>query len=517
MPMAVRADASEPLTRPPETPRSSSPALLTVVAGLSAGLLTYALTLAWFDDECYNLLAAQLVNAGKRPYLDFFYQQVPLYAYVNAGWFRLFGDSWRSAHALSALLTSGSILLVAGFVFARVPESDWRLGTAITAGLLVGLNDLVIQVGTIGQAYGLVLFLIVAAFRLVIAAVAREGGALPFWAGLCAGAAAASSLLAAPVAPILLLWMIRRSRPGERLKRGAWFLGGAALPFLPVLWLAVQGPRQTLFNIVEYHLFYRRGKWPLTEVSWWDLRNFYRFWFESAQGLSLALLATVGLLFLARRTDWKAEHRAEFALCAWLTGGLGVYVAFTLPGLLSYFALFIPFLGILASVGVYAIGSRVWTSGWRGWPIMVFVGLYALGLAPSAYRAVQGGFSPRWQYYENLGREVNRVTPNDGEVGTDDECVYVAARRIPPAGLENPLPLYMLEGRVPAGLAASLRLVPPSRLDERLAAGYFATVVVAPGDPRIEKFGLPRLYARRTQVGDYDIFWGRVGSGREPR
>jgi hypothetical protein len=50
-----------------------------------------------------------------------------------------------------------------------------------------------------------------------------------------------------------------------------------------------------------------------------------------------------------------------------------------------------------------------------------------------------------------------------------------------------------------------------------LAAGHFATVVLAPGDPKIEKFSLPRLYAGRTSFGDFDVFWRRVTPGREPR
>ena len=51
----------------------------------------------FYYDEGFPLLAAQLINAGKIPYADFFYQHTPLYAYLTAGWFRLFGDTWRSA------------------------------------------------------------------------------------------------------------------------------------------------------------------------------------------------------------------------------------------------------------------------------------------------------------------------------------------------------------------------------------------------------------------------------------
>jgi hypothetical protein len=496
-------------------PAGGSMVLWAVVAALSAGLLVYSQTVAYFGDECFHLVAAQLINAGKRPYLDFFYQHVPLYAYLNAGWFHLVGESWRGAHALSALLTGASVLLVAGFVFARVPEANWRVAVAMTAALMVGLNILVISYGTIGQPYGLCLFLNVVAFRLVIGAVGRERGFLPFCAGLSAGAAAASSLLSAPVAPILLLWMARYNRTGNRLHKSAWFLAGAVIPFLPLLWLAVQAPRETLFNVVEYHLFYRRINPSLIDVIKSDL-ILLTSWLESAQGVGLALLAAVGILFLAGRNGWDAPRRAEFVLCAWLTGGLMVYLACTLPTWHMYFILTVPFLSILASVGVYAIGSRIWTSGWPGWLLLLVVVLFALGLARQAYHTWPE-LQSYWPRYEDIAREVNLVTPSDGEVWISDEmpeCIYFAASRVPPQGLENSL---MENVKLPAALAASLKLVSRSQRDQWLAAGRFETVVVDVDDPRAEAFGLQRLYAGRKRVGDYDIFWSRGIPGREPQ
>jgi hypothetical protein len=65
-----------------------------LVALLSAGLLVYSQTKAMAWDEGFHLLAAQLIKAGKKPYLDFCFPQTPLNAYWNAGWMVIFGDSW---------------------------------------------------------------------------------------------------------------------------------------------------------------------------------------------------------------------------------------------------------------------------------------------------------------------------------------------------------------------------------------------------------------------------------------
>ena len=141
-------------------------ALLIVVAGL----VLFSQTWAWYGDEGFHLLASQLILLGEKPYVDFFYPQTPIWPYVDAGWMQIFGDTWRSAHMLAALLTGGSIVLSAGFVFERIPEIKWRLSAALIAAILIGLDTVVIGFGTIGQAYGICLFLITAAFRITVKA-----------------------------------------------------------------------------------------------------------------------------------------------------------------------------------------------------------------------------------------------------------------------------------------------------------------------------------------------------------
>lgn len=487
-----------------------------VLAALSVGLLTFSQTVAWFGHEGFYLLAAQLINAGKRPYVDFFYAHPPLYPYLNAAWMRVFGETWRSAHVLSALLTGASIVLVAGFVFTRFREPAWRLAGGVAAALLMGLHLHVLRFGTVAMPYGLCLFLSVASFRLVTEAMDRPRGFLPLWAGLCAGAAAAASRLAAPVGPLLFLWMVWHNRTGDRMKRCAQFLGGAAISFLPLLWLAVQAPRQVLFDIVEYQHYYFNSAVPTRVLTLHNLKVF-QAWLNSTQDFLLVLLAAVGLLFLRERSEWDARQRAEFYLCAWLTGGLGVYLASYFPTFPHYFVLLIPFLSILASVGVYAIGSRVWNSTRPGWLVLGLLGLFAVGLAKSAYQQ-RLYLHPYWREIEAFAREVNRVTPSDGLVYAN-EATYFAARRLPPPGLENQ---YTLDLNLPPAFAASMHIVPQAQVDNWLAQGRFATVWIGADDPRVESLGLLRLYARRKEVkkahifGDCYIFWDRVARSREP-
>ncbi len=491
-------------------PRSSF-ALMSVVGILTAGLVAYSQFLALYGDEGFHLLASQLINAGKRPYLDFFYQHVPLYAYLNAGVFRIVGNSWRVPHAISALCSGAAIWLAAGFVLQRVQDRHWRLPVAMTAALFIGLSALVIPYGTVGHPFGLCLLLTVAAFRMVILAVKRNRSWLAALAGLCAGTAAASSLLTAPVAPILLFWMLRHNPAGTRWHKAVWFLGGTLLPFLPLLWLAIQGPRQVFFNVVEYHLFFRQRY----QATVWanildDVRTLFDLWLGTTQGLLLILMAALGLLFLDERDEWAPAERAELFLCGWLAGGLGVFLSCTYPVWKQYFILVIPFLGILAAMGVYGLGTRVWVSSGRpAWLALSVVLLFTLGLARPAISMGQNlqFVSKRWQHVEAIARAVNEVTPAEQDVYCYDEFVFFVSGRIPPTGLENS---FSRDVQLPLRLAELLRVRSPDQLDQDLAAGRFATVVVEYDDPKVEAFELPHRYAGHTRIGTVEIFWGRV-------
>src|SRR6267378_6595023 len=110
--------------------------LLIVVAIFELGLLVYSQAVAYWGDESLHLVAAQLMNAGRKPYLDFFYQHPPLFAWLIAVSMRVFGENWRVVHVLSALLTGGCVLLTAVYVFTRVRAAKLQLQSAVLATLL---------------------------------------------------------------------------------------------------------------------------------------------------------------------------------------------------------------------------------------------------------------------------------------------------------------------------------------------------------------------------------------------
>src|SRR5262245_66535761 len=107
-------------------------AVCAVAAAIACGLLIYAETMAFYWDEGFHVLAAQLIGRGSRPYLDFFFPQPPLNAYWNAALMSIFGESWRVVHAAAAIATGTAVLLAADFVYRTFPFPAWRLAAGLT-------------------------------------------------------------------------------------------------------------------------------------------------------------------------------------------------------------------------------------------------------------------------------------------------------------------------------------------------------------------------------------------------
>jgi hypothetical protein len=467
------------------------------VSVLFAGLLAYSQTKAFAWDEGFHLLAAQLISSGKLPYLDFHFPQTPLNAFWNAAWMHIFGDSWRVAHAFAALLTAGAALLTADFLLERFPVPRWRLATALAAAAAVGLNVAVVEFGTVGQAYALCLFLITAAFRLSTMAVEREGLAMPALAGVFAAAAANSSLLTAPVAPVLILWILIYNRSGRRLAKFAAFAGGGVVPCLPLLWLFTKAPRLVAFNVISYHLLYRREEWE--GATRHDL-EVMASWIDSPQALLLGLLAVAGLLFTVYKSGWDPRRRAELYLCAWLAAAQGAYLCTAHPTFSRYFLFTVPFVAILASVGLYVVASRLADPDRPFLPVAALTVLLALGLAKRVY---DEGDTFAWRDLEEVARAVEQVTP-PGRPLLADEHIYLLTRRPPPSGMEHSDSHKL---NFAPGVAVSLHVVPEAELSRRIGAGTFATVETCEDEDELAGLKWPRQYARRAQVGDCTVFW----------
>jgi len=488
----MRAERSETLT-------------LWCAAGLlGAAIVWYSQTLAFAWDEGFHLLAAQLIVRGKRPYLDFLHPQAPLYAYWNAALMRVFGQSWRMVHVVSALAVTGMALLTAQFVLTRLEDRAWRLAGALSAMALVGLNSTILWYGTIGQPYGMCLLLTVAAFRLTVLAEERgptrisDGGGICAGAGFCAGAAAACSLLTAPFAPVLLVWTWIYGG-GERLKRSAMFIAGAAIPFVPLFWLFVQGPRQVLFGVFQYHALYRAVDWPGAGKQNVDVAT---AWMNNYEAVLLIGLACLGLTYIVGRSTWAPRSTREFYLCVWLIAAESVYLCIPRPTFGRYYMFVMPFLAILSAVGLYAIAAQIGSLllPWRYPLALAFVMTGAF-----VKYSVDALNEYSWKDLQEVSAKVDQVTA-PGATLYADEHTYFLTKREPPSGME-----YVDSHKLalPDAVAEKMHVLPTATLDAQVAAGRFATISICNNGDRVTALGLPGRYTQKDEIASCDIFWGR--------
>ena len=284
------------------------------------------------------------------------------------------------------------------------------------------------------------------------------------------------------------------------MRKSLGYLAGAAISFVPLAWLATKAPHQMWFSLVSFAL-YHRGSSFRSEERW----NFQVMtgWLVSPQGLLLALLVVVGLLFLFLWSDYDRRQRSPFYLCIWLAGGWGAYLAIPYPTFPQYFVLVLPYVSILATLGLYALQVRITPYITPMRVVVSVILLFILGLAKSA-DARPKEYRDRWPRIEAVANELNRVTPQGAMILADDG-IYFAAHRIPLRGLENSYGRLM---RIPVEMSRVLVATPRAEVLQWVAEGRFATISSCwPYDRRDDTMALYRLYPNHRTVKGCDLFW----------
>jgi 4-amino-4-deoxy-L-arabinose transferase-like glycosyltransferase len=429
------------------------------------------------------LLAAQLVAHGKRPYLDFCFPQPPLNTYWNALWMRIVGESWRAIHAVAALMVLAAAWLISGYARSRLHS----ITAALTILIVTGLDVLIVQYGSVGQAYALALVTTVAAFRLALRAVETDRPWFAAFAGLAAGCGACATLLSAPVGIVLLVWIAVYNQNGDRWKKAAALIAGEAAAFLPIFWLFVLNPRATLFNVIQYELLYRQVEW---EGAYAHDAKIWLAWLDTSHGVIIAVLAIAGLAFVKFRSQWPRARRAEFYLCGWLAAVLLLHISQAHPTFAQYYMLAVPFLAVLVSASIGALNSR--------WASIGLAVLMAGGLA----KTIAEEYALTWRDFEPIAQKVDQVIPRDAPLLADEQ-IYFLTRRKPPSGME-------LNDSHKLDFAATdmraLHLVSEDEVERRIRARAFAAVESCSEYDAFDE-AAAATYRQKVKIGTCTIYW----------
>jgi hypothetical protein len=449
-------------------------------------------------DEGLHVLASQLLKHGKWPYLDFLYQHPLGYIGLNAVWMSVFGESWRSVHALSALLTLAMIAVICECTYTRFRGTGWEVPATAMTALLVGLNVLVLQNGVSAQPFALTSLLSVVAFRLAVASPGRPHGWLPFWSGLCAGAACISSLLIVTVPIVLFFWLVRNCEANRRKHAAIQFLAGMVVPSLLMVPLAVRAFPQLVFDLLILQLRHRTldGHWT-THDAWSTHIHTVTDWFGTGQGLLLVLLPLLGLGYLAGHKPFDAMRRSEFYLCAWLAGSLCVWVSVPHPTFPWYYMPAVPFAGVLAVLGLFAIHAHVLRG--RRLVALLFVTCVVFSYDTAKWLSIflRDPSQHEWREVEAITQEIR--AKGCGSLYASDMRVYFGSRCPPQPGMESYAASWL--SSLSQTKADSLHIVRQDTINRMIQAGDFSLLVLKSYDPRLDHPALLGNYSelRRLQ------------------
>jgi hypothetical protein len=457
-------------------------------------LFVYSVTWAFVWDEGFHLVAAQLIAAGRTPYIDFCFPQTPLNAYLNAGIMLLFGENWHVIHLFSTFYLCVAIWLAADYALVRLPPHMWPFSCSLATGALLGSNAVVVQYACAGQAYAICMMALTVAFRFSTDAVQKRSAWMALLAGVSAGVALGSSMLTAPAPLVLLLWLWSRNHAGSRMLKSAVYLFGCAIPFSPVIWLYFRAPRQTLFNVVQYQALFRR-------VNWGDatLRDFETLtgWLASPDALILAALGIAALLFLR---SWNEPRRDEFYLAAAIAFALIVFIACAHPTFERYFILAVPFLSILGGLGLWVLGSRLATPEHPVLPAAILLTLTALIWGRALFDERD---DEHWSDYEEVAAKVAEVTPINAPLYAD-ELVYFLLKRTPPEGMAFS---YAERLDLPAAQERLYHIISLTKLKQQVKAGQFGTMQTC-RQGVLDDVQPEKSFKHHEEPADCDVFWG---------
>ena len=214
----------------------------------------------------------------------------------------------------------------------------------------------------------------------------------------------------------------------------------------------------------------------------------------------LGLLAIFGVVYIAKRSDWTPDCRAEFYLCGWLAMGMSVEFAFAYPTFGRYFCLVTPFAGILAVPGLYALGARVLRPERPFWPVLILCAICAGALARSLCDDARDLYN--WKDYEAATSKLLKVAPPGKQVFAEEEIYFLLKRR-PPSGMEFG---YSHKLKLPPAILAKLHITPEETQKRQLAAGVFGSAATCDND-MVNDYALAEVFRQKADVHACSVFW----------
>jgi len=210
-------------------------------------------------DEGFYLLAGKLVAAGRLPYLDFFYPQMPILPFLHAIWILLLGADWETARLIATLFATASATLL--FSYLR----QWRgLSIATLSLVTFATAPEILSWFTVCKTYVFAAFPLIASCLLLHHSLSQEHSGsksrgklfflLHLIGGLLLGIAIGIRLFYVFFIPVYFLYVLIKGGRGDRKIVFSAQLLGLALAAIPHLFYMIRDFDAYWFNNIGYHL-----------------------------------------------------------------------------------------------------------------------------------------------------------------------------------------------------------------------------------------------------------------------
>jgi hypothetical protein len=442
-------------------------------------------------DEGLYLLAAKLVVHGKRPYLDFFFQQMPALPYVYAVWSRVAGLSWISGRMLSVLLS----VALGGFLYRHIERLYSCKILACLAVLLYSLNNLVIAWHSVVKTYALSNFLLFCAYVLVVSENKRHIGWKALCGGLLLGLGVDTRLYLIVVAPVLIASLyFSGTRSDGRLKVVWPFLGGLAIGLIPNLLMLSRAPDSYIFDNVSYHLI--RSDSSLRHAILQKVETLFAITnlqgSYDGSGAQFAILSLAALAAVLRR---NVDSRSLFPFAMSLV--LFVTCLLPSPTFPQYFCVCVPYL-VIAAISLIATTAESSNCGNTRFHLMrklgmllaglyVFCGVlafYNYGFSGTGVEGIwrrSNTFDYRLSTVRQVSRELSHLVAKDDAVISFWPGYLIECGCVPQAGTENDFALFISPKLSPAE-AERRKIITDARVRDLLKERQPRAVVVRSAD-----------------------------------
>jgi dolichyl-phosphate-mannose-protein mannosyltransferase len=394
-------------------------------------------------DEGLYLEAARLVAQGKKLYLDFFFQQMPITPYLYAAWMKVFGFTIFSARYLSATLTAltGMVMLL------YVARKTRSLLLISICAVIFYASGMVIAWASVVKTHPLNMFCIIASCVLLLEWRQKQSTWKVLLAALAIGIGVNGRLTLGPFLILYLLFIFTTSE-GHRWRDSILFTFIVALTSIPTFYYFFSDPQ--LF--IKYNFTYHTSVYPGIVDSTRRLHTAETL-LQQTQLLLLLIAAQWGVLIYLKKS-WKTFLASDEAF---ILGLLVVFVAIHMSSAEPYTQYFVAAVPLLLLLILPLFQKILSYPRIVAIPVLImFLSFYVIQATPSRNFEISSMLSdrPEWSL-KNIQKTVRKIKEvmKPGEVCLTwwPGFAFMAGCQSVP-GMENHMRNYAVQRLTPFGL-----------------------------------------------------------------